>query len=390
MQNNNSKIDIIKFSILEFFFWSTFCIFNAFIIYYLKTKGMSMSYIGLALSASTVASVLGQYVLGYVCDLLRTAKKVFIYSLVILLALVMPFMFFKSHLIILISFTVIGFMFPTLPAILDAWILGSSRKLRDNYGIIRSVGSIGYALIAFLFGGLIDKYGWGIMFASYGVSTIITIFIAFLIKDCYEEKSINKAVDKPNPLKLFKIFDFVYFLIVSTLMYMAHNVCITLLPVLIDNVGGTPKHLGIALFVGAVSEAPILFMANFFSRFKAKTLFMVSGSVYLIRLIVLFFSTTPNQIIFASVLHSISFGLFYPAARYYINSITPNDLKATAQSTATAFFVGISGIIVSLVGGYTVDIFGVKPMILIFIGTAILSLILLVLWNPIKKSLKFQ
>ena len=48
-------------------------------------------------------------------------------------------------------------------ALLDSWTLESNDHLKVNFGAVRALGSLGWAISAVAFGAYFDRYGWGML-----------------------------------------------------------------------------------------------------------------------------------------------------------------------------------------------------------------------------------
>lgn len=385
MTKGNLKRQIIQYSLLVLLYYCTTCVFNSFFVYYLKTKGYKNTNIGIVLLINIICSIIGQYFWGYICDIKRTIKKVFIFCmfLLILCVFLVPRIVTNISLILLLS-GMIGFLQGPMPAIIDCWILQSSKEIEVYYGFIRAWGSIGFAIVANFFGGLIYKYGWQLMFKSFAIFAALAIAITIFIKDSYryDYNSSNCNYKVVNPLILFNDSRYTFLIIISILIFIPEQVCSLYLSIIIKNVGGTPKDLGIALFANAMWEIPMLFLFKYLiKKFKADSLILISAFFYFIKIVVLIFCINPTMIIYTSIFQAVSFAIYLPASKYYINKIAPYNLKTTAQTVATACYVGISGLITSYFGGVILDKFGVIVLLKIAacIGAGAFNILLIYL-----------
>lgn len=351
-----------QFSLLQAFFFSAWAAFAGFNVYYLREAGFSNTEIGFAMSVMMGMGVLGQTFWGYVCDRFRSVKRVFIFCMVLLATTIALYPFNASIVTVTLSMGLIGFLWMPQQSIIDSWIFASSKELGRNYGFMRAWGSLGYALVALAFGRIIEILGWNSMFISHVVLAAIAIAIAGSLQDSYAEGSADtKPKRKVNPLELFANREYVYLLLVSVLLFIPNRLAIQFMPEMIRHVGGSPTHHGVSLFVNAVSEVPILFTSALFLRKVPTRLLLVFASLFFpVRLGLLFLAASPLAVIGASVFQGLSFGVFLPTIRYFINEISPEHLKTSAQSLATASFFGVSSVVGSFLGGWAIDTFGMR------------------------------
>ncbi len=395
-KDNEFKI-IVEFAFLQFFFWSTWSIYGAYLVYYLGDIGYSNMRIGLMTSLRTFTGLIGPPVIGYLCDKIENRRKVFMLSMFIMALVITPFTFY-GDLMIIIAIGMVGFLWEPQQSVLDSWILETSLNTADNYGFMRAWGSIGYAFTVTLFGHIIEKFGWQFHFAGYGIYVLMLLITAYSIKDnsymrvkakrqkLKKEGKELKSSDK-NILRLFKNKEYIFILFIILLIFIPAMMVFVYLAPIIKSVGGDSTDLGYTLFFNALSEAPIFFAAKYFlKRFKTKTLLLFSASAYLLRIVIAAVAVSPTYMLFFGMMQSLSFGVFLVTVRYYVQKVAPDELKTTAQSIALMAGFGAGGIIASLLGGYLIDNFGLDIMLraaIILSTAAILVLILSIIMDRV-------
>jgi len=373
----------IKFSLLQGFFWSAWGSFASFYVLYFHDQGYSSTNIGIFLSVMTFMGLIGQLFWGYICDLKKTIKKVFIFCVISVALIVFLFPYYKNIYLIIIAMGGIGFLWTAQQSIIDSWILQGTENLRNNYGFTRAWGSAGFAVTAVLFGKLIENYSWDIMFKGYALITFLVVLTALIIKDGYQLENIyvdqNNGVGSLELMSLFKNFEYLYIVLISTMIFMTHTAMINFLPVILSSVGGGSKHQGFALFFIAMSDVPtLIFSKKFIIKYHYKKLLLVAAFFYFLRYTLLIFASSPEFIIVIGILQSLSFAVFLPVIRYPINQISPNKLKTTAQTFAACSYLGLGGIIANSFGGLIIDNFGIKKMLFSCIIIIIIVIILLI------------
>lgn len=379
----NDKTKLMgNFSILQFFFWSSWAIYGAYAVYYFTDIGLSNMEIGTIMSLRTFMGIIGPPVLGYICDKFKTRKKVFMLALISVGIMVVPFPLYNKILILIFS-ALIEFLWSPQQSILDSWIIETSPSMAENYGLMRGWGSIGFAIFVTISGSIIEKWGWTVHFLNYGIFILLAILAASFIKDkSYDNISELRSNDKSeqHPLKLLKNQKYVLLLIITIFLFIPIQIIFIYLAPIIRATGGTARHLGYALFFNAISEAPIFFIGkHILNRFKVKTLFLISSIFYLIRIIIAASVTNPVFFIFFGMFQSLSFGIYLISVRHYVNKIAPETLKTTAQSIVLMVAFGLSGIISSLLGGYLIDNFGMKVMFTFCIITSSFAIFLMII-----------
>ncbi|SFL53478.1 MFS transporter [Halanaerobium salsuginis] len=388
VKQNNDQLIMTKFSVLQFFFWSSWAILGAYLVYYLTDLGYSNLEIGSMISLRTFMGLLGPPIVGYICDRLQTRKWIFIFSMFLMALVATPAIFYGDFLLVLMI-GIIGFLWEPQQSVLDSWILETSAYTAHNYGFMRAWGSIGYAIVVTIAGQVIERFGWTIHFSSYGIIILAVLIVAFKTEDkSYDRLKASKLKSEINQpeehiIELFKNFDYVFILLISLLIFIPNQMIFIYLAPIIKSVGGNTADLGYTLFFNALSEAPIFFTAKFFlAKYKTKFLLLFSAFFYLLRFIIAALAVSPVYFIFFGMLQSLSYGVFLVAVRYYVRLVAPENLITTAQSITLMAAFGVSGIGGSILGGYLIDGFGTAIMFKVSISmaaTAVFILLLVVL-----------
>jgi predicted MFS family arabinose efflux permease len=408
LKSNDSYKIIAEFSFLQFFFWSSWAVYGAYLVYYLSDLGYSNMRIGTLMSLRTFMGLIAPPIVGYICDRLENRKIVFIISMFLMGLVITPLTFY-GDLMLAVSIGIVGFLWEPQQSVLDSWILETSAHTAHNYGFMRAWGSIGFAIMVTVSGQVIDKFGWRLHFLSYGVIIFMLVIIARSIKDnSYNElhqkeddleiienreietedlklavvKEVEVELDDKNIMRLFKNPDYIFILFITLLIFIPNQMIFVYLAPIIKSVGGDSTDLGYMFFFNALSEAPIFFAAKYFlEKYKTNSLLLFSAFFYLIRFIVAAAATSPVYFLFFGILQSLSFGVFLVTVRYYVKLIAPAALKTTAQSIAMMSAFGAAGIIGSLLGGYLIDNFGMAVMfnvVIFFASAAVLILVFVV------------
>src|SRR5699024_10217645 len=146
--------------------------------------------------------------------------------------------------------------------------------------------------------------------------------------------------------------------ILMILLLAPHNANDNFLGLYITELGGSERLLGVAWFVGVMSEAVVYLLAGCWFRECHPLVFvMIAGILFSIRWVLYGVVDDAWIIIALQVLHGFTFGVFFIAAFDYVTRLIPNLLMSTGHLVFFAF-IGISGIIGSLIGGALFEAFG--------------------------------
>jgi len=354
---------------------------------YLSYRNVNTTLIGTILATSNILGFTGTYVLSFFCDRYKNIKWVLITSLIlvfILACIVLPNV--NGSLLYICAVGALGFFLFPLSCLFDTWILTSNQYVRQYYGFIRSGSSFGYALFAIFYGRFIENYGWAYMFIFSAFLIILMLILAVLIKDNYKEifevDEIDEAKNpkkKKNVFHLFKNKNIVLILIVTFLIFLPSNAINTYLFYIVKYLGGGTKDQGIVYFVQAIVEIPALMLFPVLIRkFKSKYLMLFASFNYLIRMILIYLAPNITSLILIYIFQSITYAIYFPNMRHYVDKHSPKELKATAQSFVESFGIGLSGVLGNLFGGLIINYYSLKSMLFICIILSLIALIFLI------------
>lgn len=403
LKNKHKKFikQIIPFIIVMILYSALLIPISGFMGAYLAHRGVETTFIGTILSVSNILGFIGTYVLSFFCDKYKNIKKIIMVALIVIFLLAVIVLPNVSGNVLYISVVgILGFFQVPLLCLLDTWILTSNYYVRQYFGLIRSGASFGYAVFALFYGGLIDAYGWTCMFVFSAIFIILILIFATIIKDNYkemfnmEEENDEEQPKKKNILHLFKNKDIVIILIVTFLIFLPSNTINTYLFYIIKHLGGGTKEQGIALFVQAISEIPALMLFPILiKRFKSKNLMLFASINYLIRMVLTYFAPNVTSIILIYLIQSITYAIYLPNMRHYVDKYSPKELKTTAQSFVESGGIGLSAVVGNLIGGFILEYYSLKTMLfmcIIFSAIAVAFLIYVVISsrNEDKNAIK--
>ncbi|MCL2322082.1 MAG: MFS transporter, partial [Oscillospiraceae bacterium] len=167
--------------------------------------------------------------------------------------------------------------------------------------------------------------------------------------------------------------------IVTFLIFLPSNAINTYLFYIVKYLGGGTKDQGIVYFVQAIVEIPALMLFPVLIRkFKSKYLMLFASFNYLIRMILIYLAPNITSLILIYIFQSITYAIYFPNMRHYVDKHSPKELKATAQSFVESFGIGLSGVLGNLFGGLIINYYSLKSMLFICIILSLIALIFLI------------
>ncbi|MCD6443285.1 MAG: MFS transporter [Thermotogae bacterium] len=241
------------------------------------------------------------------------------------------------------------------PSVLDSLTLSHLGDRRSEYGKIRFMGSIGWAVGSALSAWVLMKLKLGFVFILSAFLLIIPIILSFNLKT--GGRSAGKVKNTLRPV--FTNRSFIFMLIVNSLVILGLQSYWIFGPMYMKNVTGLTWIVGIATAFSAVFEMLGMRTEHIFSRkFGRLNSIAVGYLAIVMKLLVLSFLKDPLSIV---LLHSIEFfawGIYYPASIITIGSIIEEEYLSTAQSIFATSFTVIGGTLAGLIGGILIEKIG--------------------------------
>ncbi|MBO1001168.1 MFS transporter [Pseudogracilibacillus auburnensis] len=366
------KESLTSLKLLIFHFHATNTIIISFLPLYLKFKGLTGTEIGWVLAIGPFASIISQPFWGYLSDKYKTVKRMLILSTIGMLIISVIFFQMDSLLTILILGALFFFFSSPVGALSDSLAQRQAQQLKISFGSIRMWGSVGFAFSSLVVGEILTKFGIQVIVWPYVIIGTILLIIAFTISDVKSEEE-STPVNLADISMLLKNKPFIFFLLFMMFITITHRANDSFIGIYITEVGGSEGLVGIAWFVGVISEAAVFAFAGlWFRKYSPITFVIIASILYCIRWFIYGMAPSPYFIISFQVLHGVTFGIFYIAAFDYVTKLIPNLLQSTGHLIFYSVMFGVSGIIGSMAGGKMIEAFGGQIM---YLGMGLFTLL---------------
>src|SRR5690625_2776961 len=272
---------LLPLKLLLFHFHATNTIVLSFLPLYLAYKGLNGTEIGWVLAIGPFASIISQPFWGYLSDKYKTIKRFLIISIIGML--IGSIIFFQvNHIIAILVFGAIFYFFSSpVGALSDSLAQRRAQELRISFGSIRTWGSIGFGFSTLIIGEILNNTGVEYMVWSYVILGSILLIVAFKISDV---KVDSTPIQFHDINKLVKNKPFILFLLIMMLITITHRANDSFIGLYISSFGGTERLVGIAWFVGVISEAIVFALAGYwFRKYNPLTFIIISSFIFAVR-----------------------------------------------------------------------------------------------------------
>lgn len=367
---------------LQGLYWMLFCVSVGFISMILLGRGLTNSQIGIVTSIFGILSALLQPTLGNLCDRFdRLSWKNILPVMLILYLLICFFMFFvpgklAGALAVGLLLLLGNAIMPFINSILASY---QYQGITINFGIARGIGSFMYALLALIIGQVANIYGERCV-PLFGMIVSVLMLLLLVTLPYYKGESQEKteitreASQKGKTSFVQKYPTFILMIIGCVFLLTSHNVTGTYLLQILQNIGGTSVQYGTTLSLQAVLEVPVLFCFSYlYKKMHSQSLMALAAFGYCLKALSYVLISTMVGAYIIQMTQMISFAIYASASVYYTMDSIKKEDQVTGQALMTSV-VSLGTVLGSLIGGFVIDLFGMKTLLILNTAIAFLGM----------------
>ncbi len=406
---NLAKQLTIKYAFLQSAYWISQCTIYSYAAVYLQFKSFNNMQIGIVLALAAILSVIIQPVIAAFADKTKKFSLRHIVMVLMVIVFLLAFLLYilpDSFLLTAAIYVLIGAASFTLNPLFNSMALEYlNLGIPVNYGLARGTGSISFAVMSYLLGNLVDRFGAGILLLVFLICYCFTILSAVLFRVRLPESMVSADLNPLSrvsvtqetesdtkdaaPAGIFSFFmkyrKLTLFLIGIAMIFYSHSLINTYLINIMDNVGGNSSDMGISLSIAAALELPA--MAGFIyilKKINCSRLVKISAFFFLIKVIVTWLAPDVLMVHASQAFQILSYAILIPASVYYVNSIVEDRDKVKGQAMLGVASVGIAGTTANITGGKILDTLGVSPMLML--GTIVTAMGVIIVCLTTERS----
>ena len=380
-----------QYSVVQALYWMTSCALAGYAAVYLQDRGLSNTLIGVTVGGAACLSMVIQPLAAQVVESISglTVKKV-IQALIVMMAVMFGVLTVipvpvAGVVILYMGMNTLNYCMPPMLSAMGMEFINRGYYL--NFGLSRGLGSISYAVCAAVLGIVIDRFFPGVLGYIYVVLAILLFLAVSAMKDLEAEEptfqqEIVEREKKPEESiwkTVCKNKTFLCLMIGFCLANMNNASIATYTVNIIKNLGGSDTVLGFANFVSAASEMPVMLLFGYFmKKGNCIRLLKVSAVFFLIKPLVLVFANALPLVILGLGLQGLSFGLFTPAAVYYVNSTLISEQRVKGQAIFSTITAGAATCGGNVLGGWLQDAFGLQTMLWVCAAMALVGVLFVI------------
>ncbi|TVY08478.1 MFS transporter [Paenibacillus cremeus] len=364
--------NVIILALFYAFIYMSTGAFSSYIGLYFTEVGIGNSEIGILTSIGAIVGLFAQPYWGLLTDRAKYKNRVLIVCTLMSAVTVWLVPWAGTVFVpLLIAMALFSLFQIAINPLSDAITLELSSKGVVKFTRIRSIGSVGYAIISVAAGWLFARNIHTIF-----LITSIILFSCFLLS--LGIPKVEGHQSGKNKVKLAAIFQnkqlviiYLYTLVMATTMgfFLAFQAIYS------KEQGISMQLIGIGLAIGSFSQFPfMIFFKPIYERFGIRNILLVSGLVHAVRWLLYAYALTPATVLLTWILHGGTYILFYLCLAEYVNQHVIKELKATGQMLNSLIQLTMGKIIGGMLGGLFAAHFGFQSAFVFCFAISVLSM----------------
>lgn len=345
--------------------------FVSYISLYYADISLNNAQIGLLTSAGAIVVILAQPFWGIRSDRAQFKNKIMLFCIFMSASIIWLVPFSATSFILLVLVTLaFNFFQCAVGPVSDTITLELASTGHFKFSRVRTVGSIGYALMAAI-AGKIFSIDLRLMFVVYSVLMFTAFFTSFAIPQVKGHQSDKKKV---NLFMIFKdkkiVYLYLYIFIIECTMWFFY----TFHSVYSKQLGISTQLIGLGVMVGSFSQFPfMIFFDKIYKKIGILNIIVISGFIHVLRWILYATVLDADNILFLWLLHGCTYIVLYLCLAEYVNSSVIKDLKTSGQMMNALILQGLSKIVGSMVGGELSSYIGMRYTFFVMAAVCLLA-----------------
>ncbi|EOS78296.1 hypothetical protein C817_03548 [Dorea sp. 5-2] len=375
----------IGFSLLEISYWCYHASFIGFLMSYLMSKGITNTMVSIFMASFLLASFVGSFFWGMVCDRFRTNRKVSVACFLIAgAAMYLIYFSYDSIPLLAVLYPLIGFVSLPHATNIDSWLLLACGNNLSVFGKIRCLPSLFYAVTSFVLGRMIAGYGYSMMLVFGTIALLMGIAAACIlpegrkaVQDSREDKAeVKESFNIHSLEQVLASASYRYLILILFLVGLAVAPVNNLKAPILEKVGGNVSDLGVDAFICAVVQVPFIALADRIERYSLRLRYLLLACLPFLTLLLAFYAVSPVMIFAGSFLYNMGVGILIPTMRSVTERNVAPAFRNLGHNIADAVYSSLTGIISLLYSGLVMDLYGMRSLLMICILVVLIPFVM--------------
>ena len=353
---------LLVFLVLYLVFYTTDAAGGYFMIY-LNSIGFNTLQMGILTAVAALTAMLFQPFIGRMADRARTKNGVLIVTLLSAACIGMMLRLSKGFIYIMLVYTGYLILRNTQRPLVDTITLEYADAKGADFGPIRTMGCIGYALMA-AYAGRVADVDPANTFVLFTAASLASVLVVLFLPKSYGMQRGKKRV---SPMVIFNNRRLLAYTLLAMVLASTKSFYHNFFSVYFTReLGGSANLYGILLSVAAFMEIPVIFLIDRLNRrFGVRSVIIAAGLIAAAHLAITAMVVNPTaQIVIQSFfgLNNMTLSL---SMTIFVNEAMSPELKATGQATYSMCTNVASLLIGNLLGGAASNLLGIRAVLVL-------------------------
>lgn len=373
----------VPYAYLQGFYWMSFASIMGFSSIYLLDAGFSNTQIGLLIAAAGIISAILQPMLATYADKADSPslKRIIFVISVLLLGLSVLLLLLHHRSLALTGLfygACITLLQLTTPLVNSLGMESINQGKALNFGVSRGMGSVAYAIAAYLLGIIADKTGALTVPVSMIVIFLLFLFFLFRFPFVKVPKTGTEKKASSNPVAFFQKYKrFGIVLIGCVLLYIGHVLLNSFTFQIVESKGGGSSEMGFAMAAASLIELPTMFLFVYMvKKVRCDIWFRISGIFFMLKTLGTLLAPSILPFYFVQIFQMGGWALITVSSVYYVNSIMEEQDAIKGQAYITMTYT-LGSVLGALIGGSLIDMAGVNAMLTFATAASAIGMVIL-------------
>jgi MFS transporter, PPP family, 3-phenylpropionic acid transporter len=324
--------------------------YTSYISLYYEAMNLNEKEIGILVSLSSVVALLAQPYWGIQAD---RAKKKNTILIICLLCSGLSIWFIplagSNFWILMAATTVFGIFQCAVNPLSDTIALELSANGTFRFPIVRTIGSLGYAVMSAIAGWIFNL----------SISYIFAVFSALMILSVIHCKWIptvgghQKGTTNVRLVELFKNKRLLYIYLFTFTISCTLGFFFSFHAIYSKAQGIGTDVIGLGVMLGSLSQFPfMIFFERIYQTFGILKILLFAGLIHVIRWFLFAVALNKTTILLIWILHGGTYIVLYLCLAEYANRYVAKELRASVQMMNSLIMMGASKIVGGIAGGF--------------------------------------
>jgi MFS transporter, PPP family, 3-phenylpropionic acid transporter len=341
-----------------FFYFGVMGIYLPYFNLYCYHLDFSGFQIGLLSAVRTLGMVVFSLAWGVIADRFDMRKPIYILSNVGSALIWALYLWTESFWPMMVLTAVYSLFYGPIIAFLEAFTMDALGRQgeKKKYGNVRVWGSLNFIAVVVILGRVIDSFPIKTVVAMILLGSVLQALFAPAVPEARNGGRSRIFFSHIRDLATVRM---VVFLVSSFLMLASHGTYYAFFSIHLEQLHFDRTFIGFAWGLASVAEIGIMLKSDIiFRRFSIRSVLVFSFVVAAVRWMIMFIAVTSAMILFAQLLHALTYGAFHIACILYMDELSSEETKTFGQVANNAVSYGLGMMAGFMFNGYFFESYG--------------------------------